>query len=60
MLQQGVCSMNFDPQLASLLLTTGIGLTMVLAGLNKNALERRGRRRFCPACGRDLRACSCV
>ena len=52
--------MGPDPQLAALLLTTGIGFVMVLAGLQKNALERRGRRKSCPACGRDVRVCSCV
>jgi hypothetical protein len=52
--------MAVDPHIASLVLTTGIGFVMVLAGLQKNALERRGRRKFCPACGRDLRACGCI
>jgi hypothetical protein len=44
---------------ALLALTTGIGYVMILAGTSKNALEWRRRRRICPSCGRDVRACGC-
>lgn len=34
---------------------------MMLAGVQKRALERRERRRVCPSCGRDAeRSCRCV
>jgi hypothetical protein len=38
----------------------GIGYLMVKAGLGKNALETRRRRRVCPSCGREIlgRTCS--
>ena len=44
-----------------LALTTGIGYVMVYAGLGKNALETRRRRRTCPSCGRriEARICGC-
>jgi NADH pyrophosphatase NudC (nudix superfamily) len=55
--------MHFAPHTLVLLgLTTGPGYLMVFAGLGKNALEWRRRRRICPSCGRQLdasRACSC-
>ena len=41
--------------LTLLLSTTGIGAAMAMAGLCKNALEPRRRRRFCPSCGREIR-----
>jgi hypothetical protein len=40
--------------------TTGIGFLMTLAGLNKNALETRKRRRICPSCGREIRGRTCT
>jgi hypothetical protein len=44
-----------------LALTTGVGYVMVYAGLGKNALESRRRKRVCPSCGRTIeaRACGC-
>jgi hypothetical protein len=54
--------MSLDPHLAVLLLsTTTAGLMMSFAGLRKNGLEWRQRRRICPSCGRELRAnvCAC-
>ena len=54
--------MSLDPHLAVLLLsTTAAGLMMSFAGLRKNGLEWRQRRRICPSCGRELRAnvCAC-
>jgi uncharacterized protein (TIGR03382 family) len=45
--------MILDPQLATLVvLTTGVGGLMLLAGLGKSALARR--RRTCPRCGRAI------
>jgi hypothetical protein len=43
-----------------LVCTTGVGFLMTLAGLHKNALESRRRRRICPSCGREIhgRVCS--
>jgi hypothetical protein len=50
----------FDPQLAALLASSfGIGLLMTLAGLQKNALEWKRRRRVCPSCGREIRGRTC-
>jgi hypothetical protein len=41
--------------------TLGAALLMMLAGVQKSALEWRQRRRLCPSCGRDLRSgCACV
>jgi NADH pyrophosphatase NudC (nudix superfamily) len=41
--------------------TTGVGFLMVVAGLEKRALEWRRRRRICPGCGRRIpgRICNC-
>jgi NADH pyrophosphatase NudC (nudix superfamily) len=55
--------MSLDPHMAVLLVsTTAAGLMMSIAGLRKNGLEWRQRRRICPSCGRQLRgsACACV
>jgi hypothetical protein len=54
--------MKLDPNVVSLaVVTLGVGYGMLVAGLNKNALEWRKRRRTCPSCGRHIerRACSC-
>jgi hypothetical protein len=54
--------MNLDPHIAALLVSSaGAGLLMALAGVQKNGLEWRRRRRICPSCGRQLRghACAC-
>jgi hypothetical protein len=54
--------MAFDPHVAALMLSTAAaGLLMALAGVTKNGLEWRRRRRICPSCGRVLRgdACAC-
>jgi len=53
-------SMSLDPHLAMLLSTTGVGLMMAIAGLRKNGLEWRQRRRICPSCGRELRGSACA
>jgi hypothetical protein len=41
--------------------TTGVGFLMIVAGLEKRALEWRNRRRTCPGCGRRIpgRTCNC-
>jgi hypothetical protein len=54
--------MALDPHSAALVASSaGAALLMALAGLEKNALERRRRRRICPSCGRERRghACAC-
>ncbi len=54
--------MTPEPHFAILVVSTaGVGLLMSLAGLQKNALEWKRRRRVCPSCGRELRGrtCSC-
>jgi hypothetical protein len=55
--------MVVDPHIAVVaVLTAGVGYAMMLAGLQKSALELKRRRRMCPACGRELqrRVCSCA
>jgi uncharacterized protein (TIGR03382 family) len=39
--------------------TTGVGFLMMMAGLQKSALERRRRRRNCPSCGRHIEGRVC-
>jgi hypothetical protein len=54
--------MTLDPHVVALLIsTTAAGLLMAIAGIRKNGLERRRRRRICPSCGRELRGnvCAC-
>ena len=53
--------MTPDPQIALFLaLAMAIGWTMTFAGLKKNALELKNRKRTCPSCGRNIvgRVCS--
>lgn len=42
-------------------LSCGAGYVMIVAGLQKNVLEWRRKRRNCPTCGRELktRVCPC-
>jgi hypothetical protein len=50
---------TLDPHTATLLaLVTCIGYVMAYAGVAKNALEWKRRRRVCPSCGRHD-GCSC-
>jgi hypothetical protein len=54
--------MKLDPNVVSLaVVTLGVGYGMLVAGVNKSALEWRKRRRTCPSCGRHIErgACSC-
>ena len=49
-----------DPQIAILAaLTTAVGYTMAFAGLKKNLLELKQRKRICPSCGRSITGRSC-
>jgi hypothetical protein len=45
--------------LTLVLSTIGVGFLMVKAGLGKNALEPRRRRRICPSCGRAITGRRC-
>jgi hypothetical protein len=51
--------MKLDPVTLTALLLA-IAWTMAFAGLKKNTLELRRRRRRCPSCGRNIdgRVCS--
>jgi hypothetical protein len=52
--------MLLNPHVAVIAVTTaGIGWGMMVAGVHKNALEWRRRRRICPSCGREIRARFC-
>ena len=53
--------MHFDLNIAIIaVLTSGVGYLMVVAGLQKSALERKRSRRVCTSCGREIhhRVCS--
>jgi hypothetical protein len=51
---------SLDPQLLAMLVgTTGVGFLMMLAGVQKSALEWRRRRRCCPSCGRVIEGRVC-
>jgi hypothetical protein len=51
---------SLDPQLLAMLVgTTGVGFLMLMAGVQKNALEWRRRRRSCPSCGRHIEGRVC-
>jgi hypothetical protein len=53
--------MGSTPHLATLALATlAIGWLMVLAGLQKSALELKKRRRVCPSCGRRIETRTCM
>jgi hypothetical protein len=45
--------------LTLVLSAAGVGYLMVKAGLGKNALELRQRRRVCPSCGRVITGRRC-
>jgi hypothetical protein len=52
--------MRLDPHIAALaIVTVGVGWGMMVAGLQKNALEWRRRRRICPSCGRTIQSRVC-
>jgi len=53
--------MHLDPHLAfAAVATLGAGWLMMVAGLQKSALERRRRRRICPSCGHEIQARVCA
>jgi formate dehydrogenase maturation protein FdhE len=53
--------MHLDPHVAIAAVTTlGAAWLMMVAGLQKSALERRRRRRVCPSCGREIQARVCA
>ena len=46
---------GLTPELAAAFAaTTGVGLLMIIAGLQKSMLELRRHRRNCPSCGRSI------
>jgi hypothetical protein len=45
--------------LIALFASTGVGVWMALAGVQKSALEWRRRKRTCPSCGRDITGNTC-
>jgi formate dehydrogenase maturation protein FdhE len=52
--------MALAPHLATLVIATlAIGWLMAVAGLQKNALELKKRRRVCPSCGRHIETSRC-
>jgi rRNA maturation endonuclease Nob1 len=52
--------MVLDPHIAIFgVLTLVVAYLMMIAGVQKNALEWRRRRRTCPSCGRDIEARVC-
>jgi len=53
--------MHLDPNVAlPTVATLAAGWLMITAGLKKNALEPRRRRRVCPSCGREIQARVCA
>jgi hypothetical protein len=50
---------GITPQLAALLASTGVGVWMAVAGVQKSALEWKRRKRICPSCGRDIIGRTC-
>jgi hypothetical protein len=55
--------MAIDPHIVVLgIVTIVVGYFMLLAGVDKSALEWKRRRRTCPSCGRDVQRgiCRCV
>ena len=49
------------PQLIALFASTGVGIWMAIAGVQKSALEWKREKRTCPSCGREIpgRTCAC-
>ena len=53
--------MHLDPHVAIAAVTTlGAAWLMIVAGLQKSALERRRQRRVCPSCGREIQSRVCT
>ena len=53
--------MHLDPHIAIGIATSlAAGWLMMVAGLQKSALEQRRRKRVCPSCGREIHARVCA
>ena len=52
--------MHLAPHVAIAAISTlAAAWLMMVAGLEKSALERRRRKRVCPSCGREIQARVC-
>jgi formate dehydrogenase maturation protein FdhE len=53
--------MHLDPHVAiAAVVTLAAGWLMMVAGLQKSALEQKRRRRVCPSCGKQIQARVCT
>jgi hypothetical protein len=50
---------GITPQVAALIISTGVGVWMAVAGVHKSALEWRREKRICPSCGRPIDGRTC-
>jgi hypothetical protein len=52
---------GLTPQMIALFASTGVGVWMAIAGVQKSVLEWRRQKRTCPSCGREIpgRTCGC-
>jgi hypothetical protein len=50
---------GISPQVLALLFSTGVGVWMAVAGVQKSVLEWRRQKRTCPSCGRVIVGRSC-
>ena len=50
---------GISPQILALLFSTGVGVWMAVAGVQKSALEWKRQKRTCPSCGREIVGRSC-
>jgi len=51
---------EMTPQLMALFVSTGVGVWMALAGVQKSALEWKRRRRTCRSCARTIAGRTCA
>jgi hypothetical protein len=52
---------TLDPHVALVMVVCmSVGYMMLYAGLSKNALEWKRKRRVCPSCGRLDSSCHCL
>ena len=52
---------SLDPHVAIVMvLCMSVGYVMLYAGVSKNALEWKRKRRICPTCGRHDSSCHCL
>jgi hypothetical protein len=61
MTRKDVRTVTLDPHMTALASTVVVTALMSFAGLQKNALEWKRRRRICPSCGHQIRGrvCGC-